>query len=108
MTDISPEEVRQLRRGGGLRDRLRRDMAAARAAPRPAAAPAATSELPPGSQAGNLLGWQAAACPRCRAQPGARCTSPRGRTLAEPHPSRLDTNASTEAPTWPYRPPQPQ
>lgn len=35
-------------------------------------------------------------CPRCRAQPGARCTSPRGRTLTGPHPSRLDTTAPKE------------
>ncbi|MEU9498209.1 hypothetical protein [Streptomyces sp. NPDC048196] len=48
-------------------------------------------------------------CPRCRAQPGARCTSPRGRTLTDPHPSRLDTTAHTEeTQPWPYRPPQPQ
>ncbi|WP_420708735.1 zinc finger domain-containing protein [Streptomyces sp. NRRL S-1813] len=38
----------------------------------------------------------AAECPRCRAQPGARCTSPRGRVLADPHPSRLDTTAPKE------------
>lgn len=108
MTDISPEEVRQLRRGGGLRDRLRQDMAAARAVPRPTAAPAATGEQPPGAQAGNRLGVLAAVCPRCRAQPGARCTSPRGRVLAQPHPSRLDTTAPKETPPWPYHPPQPQ
>lgn len=29
-------------------------------------------------------------CPYCHARPGERCTSPRGRTLAAPHPSRLD------------------
>lgn len=38
----------------------------------------------------------AAECPKCRAQPGARCTSPRGRVLADPHPSRLDTAAPKE------------
>ncbi|MGA5635031.1 zinc finger domain-containing protein [Streptomyces lydicamycinicus] len=50
----------------------------------------------------------AAACPRCHAQPGARCTSPRGRNLTQPHPSRLDTQHTEEPTPWPYRPPQPQ
>ncbi|WP_275462095.1 hypothetical protein [Streptomyces noursei] len=50
----------------------------------------------------------AAECPRSRAQPGARCTSPRGRLLADPHPSRLDTATSKEPESWPYHPPQPQ
>ncbi|MGW1840805.1 zinc finger domain-containing protein [Streptomyces sp. NPDC002067] len=37
-----------------------------------------------------------APCPYCQAAPGARCTSPRGRTLTTPHPSR--TTAAKENP----------
>lgn len=32
----------------------------------------------------------ARACPRCKARPGVRCTSPRGRQLRDCHPSRKE------------------
>ncbi|TGZ14698.1 hypothetical protein DV517_61810 [Streptomyces sp. S816] len=36
-------------------------------------------------------------CPGCHAAPGARCTTPRGRTLTDPHPSRAALWARTTA-----------